>query len=200
MKFNIKGTEVYISFTFFIAFAVVLLNGNLKLYFVVLSFSVLHEFVHVVFLLIYGFPIRRIALSIFGGNISRDKNSEEYIKEAIINLSAPIVNIVIGVVLLCSDNYKEWGNINLFIGVFNICPFYNFDGGRGLHNILTKVLGRASADKAIYVSSVLVLLGFTFANIAVIAMKKPNVIFVAINIYLISCFVVNLFKKDTLKA
>ena len=200
MKFNIKGTEVYISFTFFIAFAVVLLNGNLKFYFVVLVFSVLHEFVHIVFLMMYGFPIRRIALSIFGGNISRDKNSEEYIKEAIINLSAPIVNIVIGVVLLCSDNYKEWGNINLFIGAFNICPFYNFDGGRGLHNILTKVFGRASADIAIYVSSILVLVGFVFANIAVIAMKKPNIIFIAINIYLIGCFAVNLFKKDTLKA
>ncbi len=200
MKFNIKGTEVYISFTFFILFAVILLNGNLKLYFVILSFSVLHEFVHIVFLMMYGFPIRRIALSIFGGNISRDKNSEEYIKEAIINLSAPIVNIVIGVVLLCSDNYKEWGNINLFIGVFNICPFYNFDGGRGLHNILTKIYGHVGADKAIFVSSILVLLGFTFANTAVIAMKKPNVIFVAINIYLISCFAVNLFKKDTLKA
>ena len=200
MKFNIKGTEVYISFTFFIAFAVVLLNGNLKFYFVVLVFSVLHEFVHIVFLMMYGFPIRRIALSIFGGNISRDKNSGEYIKEAIINLSAPIVNIVIGVVLLCSDNYKEWGNINLFIGAFNICPFYNFDGGRGLHNILIKVLGRARADIAIYVSSILVLVGFVFANIAVIAMKKPNIIFIAINIYLISCFAVNLFKKDTLKA
>jgi hypothetical protein len=84
MKFNIKGTEVYISFTFFIAFAVILLNGNLELYFVVLAFSVLHEFVHIVFLLIYGFSIRRITLSIFGGNISRDKNSEEFIKEAII--------------------------------------------------------------------------------------------------------------------
>ncbi len=200
MKFNIKGTEVYISFTFFIVFAVILLNGNLKLYFVILSFSVLHEFVHIVFLMIYGFPIRRIALSIFGGNISRDKNSEEYIKEAIINLSAPIVNIVIGVVLLCSDNYKEWGNINLFIGAFNICPFYNFDGGRGLHNILTKISGRVGADKAIFVSSILVLLGFTFANTAVIATKKPNIFFVAINIYLISCFAVNLFKKDTLKA
>ena len=38
MKFNIKGTEVYISFTFFIAFTVVLLNGGTTLVMTVIIF------------------------------------------------------------------------------------------------------------------------------------------------------------------
>ena len=197
MRFNILNTEVYISFTFLGILVLMVVDGNAYTYIVALCSSILHELIHVLTILVFRGKIYRISLSIFGGNIYRDDHSLDYFKEAIINLSAPITNLVIGVVSIVLS-YDYIGYINIFIGTFNICPFYNFDGGRGLENLLKMKFDLNFCERIIFVTSIVTILGFSVFIFYLVYMGSVSYSLILIIFYLISCICVKIFT-DTRK-
>ncbi len=194
MKFSFNNTDVYISFTF-IAVSVFMLTGeNGSLYFIALISSLFHESVHIMSMYLFGVSVHSVSLSIFGGNILREHNTDNHLKEAIINLSAPIINIVIGVVFIFLSN-KAAGFVNLLIGIFNLFPFYNFDGGTGLWNILRIRYSSSSADRVIFITSTGTIAVFSVLNFILCKTQNVNYLFIVINIYMIAYFLANIFKK-----
>lgn len=198
MRFKVKSTDVYISFSFLAVMLVMILNGNSKIYFITLLSSLLHESVHLLFMSVFHYPAEKITFTLFGGNIKRRNFSDgNNIHEAIINLSAPITNIVVGVFLLCIFDEKQWSYINIFLGAFNILPFYNFDGGRGLYFLLNCFFPEKFSNRIIFATSLLSLIIFSVFVFCISFSKSVNVVFIVINMYLLGCFLVKLFNKSS---
>lgn len=199
MRFKVGNTDVNISFSFFAVLLMMIAGGRAELYIITFAFSLLHEAVHLIFLFAFGASVKKISFSIFGGNIEREKTSISYKKEAVINLSAPFVNIIIGIALLPFDLLKETAYVNLLLGIFNLLPFYNFDGGKGIENLLLIRFNGSTADRVIFITSLTSVTVFFMLNFAIIYHNKINFILVVINIYMLTCFIVNIFKKSNFK-
>lgn len=195
MRFKVFNTDVYISFTFIAVFIMMHLYGNGYIYICGLISSLGHELIHMIAILLSGNKIRKISFSIFGGNIYRDTSSVNYLNEAIINLSAPIVNIMMGAIFLVFG-YEYLGCINLFIGLINICPFYNFDGGRGLESFLKIRYAPNFCERIMFITSLLTLVIFFFILFYLLYMECINVFLIIIILYLICCFCVKIFNKN----
>ena len=193
MQFNIKSTKVKISFSFFIFFLVSALNDRLDIYLKSLLASLLHEAVHIIFIYFFENSVSEITLNILGGKIEKTHQRilSNY-KEAFINLSAPFFNIFLGLTAFIFNNKSKWAHINLFIGFFNLLPFYTFDGGRGIFFLLSNKFDYKITNKIVFSLSVIVATIFTLVSAYVFFYYKHNYIFVIFSIYmLISLF---LFK------
>lgn len=187
MRFKIKNTDVKISFSFF---AVVLLATVSDAFAVpLMSFiaSLIHELTHVFFIIIFKAKITSFSLSVFGGNIKRRAFCEiGNLKEAVISYSAPLVNIMIGVCfMLLSEKTFTFGVVNMFLGLFNLMPFYSFDGGRGLYYLLTPALTEKTAETVINVLSVAVTVVFSFVSVFVFFNYNDNYILLFMAVYMI---------------
>ena len=137
MQFKIKSVKVKISFSFLLFFLMFTLNDSLDVYLKALFTSTFHEAIHIFFIYFFKDGINEIKFNLLGGEIKKsDKKILSNNKEAIVNLSAPVFNIVFGFIILIFSIHSQIAYINIFIGIFNILPFYNFDGGRGVFFLL----------------------------------------------------------------
>lgn len=191
MQFKIRNTTVKISFTFFALILILLLTNTKEMYIFAFISAMLHETVHLFFITVFSGLPKSITLSIFGGNIERGITTCSNPQEFIINISAPVFNILLGVVLLLLKK-STFGVINIVLGVFNILPFYNFDGGNALKIILQGIVSEEASDKIIFIISVLLTVIITIFSITTIISSKLNFTVIFISIYML---VTVIFKK-----
>ena len=197
MRFKIKNTDVKISFSFFAIFLLSLVSDTFNIYLFSFIASLIHEFVHVVFILLFGAKISTISLTLFGGNIKR--NTTKIInnpKEAVISFSAPVTNIVIGVVsLFITREASIFAIVNLFIGVFNILPFYSFDGGRGLYYLITIKFSDNVANVILNITSITVTVVFSFISVFSFINYNKNYLLLILCVYMIFSIIVGLKEQ-----
>ncbi len=140
-----------------------LLGGSNKILGYSLLFSLIHEIVHLAFILLLNPSEQTIRLWIFGAEIQSRKNKNTaFIKDVIINISAPAFNIFAGVFFCClhiknreNPNYLTICVINLFLGLFNMLPFYTFDGGNALYCFINLFTDTKKAENTLKITSVL---------------------------------------------
>ncbi len=187
MRFKIKNTDVKISFSFFAVVLLATVSDAFEVPLMSFFASLIHELTHIFFIVIFKAKITSFSLSVFGGNIKRKAFCEiGNLKEAVISYSAPLVNIIIGAVFIFfSEKMFSFGAVNMFLGLFNIMPFYSFDGGRGLYYLLTPVLAEKTVDTVISVLSVAVTVVFSFLSIFVFFNYNDNYILVFMAVYMI---------------
>ena len=194
MKFKIKNTTVTISFSFLLLFLYFSLTNNLDVYINSLMASLLHEFVHIFFIILYKENVAKITFNIFGGKIEKaNKKIISNNKEAIINLSAPLFNIIVGLISLLINRNSRWGVVNLFIGCFNILPFSFFDGGRGLYFLLSDKFSEKTSKKLITIISVMITVIFTAISVYIFLNHYKNYSLVLMSLYMI----ISVFLKPT---
>lgn len=197
MRFKIKNTDVKISFSFFAVFLLSLVSDTFNIYLFSFIASLIHEIVHVVFILLFGAQISAFSLTLFGGNIKR--NTTKIInnpKEAVISFSAPVTNIVIGVVsLFITREASIFAIVNLFIGVFNILPFYSFDGGRGLYYLITMKFSDNVANVILNITSITVTVVFSFISVFSFINYNKNYLLLILCVYMIFSIIVGLKEQ-----
>ena len=132
MRFKIKDTYYEINFSFF-ALIVALISID-KSSTMLISFisAALHEAIHIFFLYTFSSAPKRVRLSLFGADILQNRNTPlTSFQEIIINISAPVFNILMGCLFLGANAFinenmlNKIGQINVILGIFNILPFYN---------------------------------------------------------------------------
>ncbi|MDR0983941.1 MAG: metalloprotease family protein [Ruminococcus sp.] len=126
--FKIFGVVIRIDFFFLAFLAVIFSIKYYKLAFLVITASVIHELVHIIFLYIYGGRLSEVEF--LGLGIMMKANGRETVsrrRDAIIALSAPIFNILLGCAVLFSGG-SWFGYINIAIGLWNILPIKGLDG------------------------------------------------------------------------
>lgn len=113
-----------------------------------------HEISHVVIALYLGVKVTEIELLPFGGQAKiEDITGIEPDYEIYIALTGPIVSVSLAGIFyflqpsMSSSYLPLFININLFLGVFNLCPALPMDGGRILRALLSKFIGYKKATR-----------------------------------------------------
>lgn len=144
---------------------------------IIILFSIFfHELAHTIVSLHYGLNTKEIELNFLGGFTKLETEPITPKSEKHIALAGPLLNIVIGAIILASflafhlriHNYFLAslffaGVSNVAIGVFNLIPAYPLDGGRILRaHFWSKSKDYQDATYLAYKISILIGYSFTF--------------------------------------
>lgn len=170
------GTAVRIHFTFLLLLAWIFVNSYFAdgfgmasgtLIFVVLVFGcvVAHEFGHVLVARSFGVSTPDITLYPFGGIARLNTMPQEPVREFLIAIAGPAVNVVIAIALLLfagatltpgeassltndqADLASRLATTNVVLAVFNLIPAFPMDGGRLLRAGLASRVGFERATR-----------------------------------------------------
>lgn len=202
MQFKIKNTTYKISFTFLALILYVLTVNKSRALGFVLIFALLHETVHLIFIYSFSVAPESFSLNLLGANIKRGIASSVNINsEIIINASAPVFNIFTGALFyllsgnisVYKDIFTEAANVNFILGLFNLIPFYTFDGGNTLKFILLKFFNEKLTEQIITTVSLIVTVAFSFISIHIFLNYQHNYSLIIICVYM---FLSIIFKKQ----
>ena len=194
MQFKINEVQFKVSFSFFAIFLLIIPTGNARICFYSLFASLYHEVIHIIFIYLFGSELRSFSLSLFGANIIKNESIHiTKIKEAVINISAPLVNVITG--LLFFNISKDFSLVNIVIGIFNILPFYNFDGGRFLENVLLCVLSEKHTKLIIMMLSIFVTFVFTMLSFLIIVNGRNNYSLLILSLFMIFSVITNIIRN-----
>lgn len=122
----------------------------------------LHELGHLTAAKLCNIPLKELKLGIFGAAIVTESTLCSYEKETLLALSGPLVNIFSAATLALV--FKETGefftyflNASLFLGILNLLPVYEFDGGRILFCAISRRASPETALKALKATSFIVI-------------------------------------------
>jgi Zn-dependent protease len=172
MQFKFKNIKITISFTFFaLIILLVIFNKNDFLYLTCI-FAIFHEFGHLFALNKFGVKISEFKISLFGANIKTESFKKIPIKnEIIILFSGPLINFTFSIVLyfinlfIKNEMFNKLILINLGLAIFNLLPFYNFDGGKIIETLFKYKLKEKTADILLTCISIIVLIPMTLFSI-----------------------------------
>jgi stage IV sporulation protein FB len=186
MQFKIKRTSVKVSFSFLALVLLFAVTEKFNIYLLSLLCSAIHESAHVVAILLFGGEISSISLSALGGNISRENTKAlSPVMEGVICICAPILNILLYFIFICVEKYTLFAQVNLVIGVFNLLPFYSFDGGAFLRIVLTEAINDSLAERVITICSVVISVLFTAFSIYSYFYISQNILLVIFSLFMV---------------
>lgn len=188
MQFKFKNIKITISFTFFaLIILLVVFNKNDFLY-LTCVFAIFHEFGHLFALYKFGVKISEFKISLFGANIKTENLKKFSLKKEIIILfSGPFTNLIFGVVsyfinlYIENDILKNLILINSGLAIFNLLPFYNFDGGKIFEVLLKYKFNEKVADVLLTCISIIVLIPITLCSINVFLQNYNDFYFLAVS-------------------
>lgn len=170
-----QKSKFSVHFSFLILLALGSFFGMFKLLFSYFVCLVFHEAVHAFVAKKLGYGLGKIRLSMAGAILCSSQDEFSFKDEIIIAISAPLVNLFVGFLLVSfwwifpeSYNFlQDLAVINFAIFGFNILPFFPLDGGRVLLGIVSKKMQRKNAVKLCksisLIASVLLFLVFVFS-------------------------------------
>lgn len=165
MSVKIGSLKIHISFLFAAAVCFYLNTPYGENFIIVFVCALLHEMMHLIFLM--GFGCKRLQLSVLpgGAKISgQGVESLSYKQNLFVCLSAPMLNIFLGVLLFVfykfthSHKIFECALINFALGIINLLPMSFLDGGRGLESFLLLKKDIDFCNKAMFVCDLSILL------------------------------------------
>lgn len=202
MQFKVNNTAYKISFSFFAVILLALSTDKEKTILLILLFAGLHEAVHLIFIYCLSVPPKKVSLSLLGANITRATNASTSLNsEILINISAPVFNISTGAFFQLlsvklseySALFSEFALINFVLGLFNLIPFYTFDGGNALKYFLLKLCNEKATEQIVTAISLSVTVFFSFASIYIFLNYQHNFSLLIMCAYM---FIAIIFKKQ----
>ncbi len=202
MQFKIKNTTYKISFTFFALILYVVTVNHSRTIGILLFFAIMHEMVHLIFIYNFSVAPEMVSFTLLGANIKRGLTASfKANSEIIINASAPVFNIITGVIFLFFAKtginrqviLEEIANVNLVLGFFNLLPFFSFDGGNVLKNILLKCFSEKVSEQVLTITSLAVTVAFSFISIYIFLNYQHNFSLLIMCIYM---FLSIIFKNQ----
>lgn len=156
MEISISGTAIKIEFSFvlMLSFAVLLQADDIVR---LLVFSALHEFGHLIVLLLFGGRPDCLTLSYYGLALKYTTPLLRY-KEVLLLTAGPVVNLILYLILR--------DDINLILFCLNSLPVYPLDGGRILRLYsynASRVISSAFLALLVILSVVLIIKYKTFS-------------------------------------
>lgn len=104
--------------------------------------SFLHELGHIAAARLCKIPLKELRLGIFGAALTPTSAIYSYKKEILLAISGPLVNILSGIFMILffdvgSGFLELFTEASLFLGVLNLLPITDFDGGRVLFCLIS---------------------------------------------------------------
>lgn len=181
MQFKIKNTKITISFTIFALIIILISLNRTEFLYTSIIFAIAHETGHLLALKKYNINVEEFKISLFGGNIKMLNTSKiKYWQTAIISLAGPLVNIFFLILFYILNIFfenmitYEIFIVNLVLTLFNLLPFYNFDGGKILSSVLLNFFEERTVNIAINIISFVILIPFTCIALYVFLLDFKN--------------------------
>ncbi len=194
MKFSFFGIKTEVTFAFFAVLCVMLLFDKSGLFIPVFTAAVLHETGHIFCMWVQNNAPTEIKLIPAGVKIYA-KQGKTYIRDIWVSLCGPLVNILafLGLYLNYFLYQKErvlyFAVSNLILGVINLLPVKGLDGGNILLFAVSKRKGCNKGERALFVSSVLVLFIILTVIFYLGFRKQFNLSLLIIFLYLFTLFI-----------
>ena len=140
MIVHIKKLYVCISWYFFIMVLWVILNNKIESFLLCISALILHELGHIVMICILKEKINIFYILPFGF-CCKLKNQNKIANRSMIKilLAGPVTSILAAGLFLLWTN--EFTLVNFMVGIFNLLPFGDLDGGRIVKIMVHKKAG-----------------------------------------------------------
>ncbi len=119
-----------------------------------------HELAHSLYALSHGGKVRSITLLMIGGVSELTDPPRRPAEEAWMALAGPVTSLVLGALFLAASRAARGlggfdarfalfylGELNLFLGLFNLLPAFPMDGGRILRGLLVRSRGPVRATQ-----------------------------------------------------
>lgn len=143
MTVKVFGGEFNVSFPFALMVAILLCCDSTGMMSVSLLSIFLHELGHLIALYFLKLPPRRVNFRLCGIEIVESRLYCGYSAQLAVAASGPMINILFGLILLPFSNMSFAAIIsatNIVIGVFNLLPLSQLDGGEILYCIMSAIM------------------------------------------------------------
>lgn len=187
--------RIRIDLKIFIFLALFYFTHQLRIYLIIMLFSIIHEIGHIIVGLILKIKLEKIEIMPFGITASFYSDfKESKIKEIFVALAGPIVSLAMA---FLGGNFdityianEEFVYSNILICIFNLIPIYPLDGGRIIKGILYIILGSEKSEILMNkISNITIIILTIISSIAVYYYKN-------IAIFLICIFLWSLSLKE----
>ena len=198
MQFYFLKTKVNLSFSFWAVVTLMLMLDRSNTAIITLISAVLHETGHLIMMYAFSAPPEKLTLGFFGMRIDKRESSLSFLKETIVALAGPIVNLIIALVsfvfykFYCNEQMLKISTINLMLGLFNLIPIEPLDGARAIKNTLSMFLDEQCIDKILNSILWFFLILLYWLSIKVINLSGYNFTLLIFCIYISLCII---FKR-----
>lgn len=165
MCFTIGSVKIHIGFLFSAAVCLYLNSSYSSLFIAAFVSALLHEMMHLAFLISYGCKNIELILLPSGAKISgASLNTLGYSPSVFVCLSAPVLNIVLSALLFfiylkfTDMRILQISELNFLLGAVNLLPMSFLDGGRALFSFLCIKKDISLAGNILFVCDVVTLL------------------------------------------
>lgn len=137
--------------------------------------AAIHELGHVLTAHFLNIPLQEMKLGIFGASLSLSDSFLSYKKEIILAAAGPLTNIacvLLSIFLfdIQNDFFELFISSSLFLGILNLLPILDFDGGRILLCLLSLKISPNAAHQILKISSFILI--FTLWALSVYLLLK----------------------------
>ncbi|MEG1448613.1 MAG: site-2 protease family protein [Oscillospiraceae bacterium] len=168
---------------------------------IIFAFIFLHELCHLFCFLIFGADIREIILNPFGVSmIYPFTMCQSYMKDVICYLSAPAFNICVA--LFFKYNFpptfyvRIMVAVNLLIGVFNLLPVGDLDGGQIIKSIFLMKFSPYTAELICFIISLICLVPLSLGSLVIFFRTKNPTAVITCVFLLVKIFTCESGDKD----
>lgn len=124
--------------------------------------AIFHELGHIAVARLCKIPLGELKLGIFGASLSAKPLLCSYKSEIILAGAGPLVNLISALLLsplYGNDFFALFITASLFLGILNLLPIYEFDGGRILYCIIAYHHSQELARRVIFALSFFLIFG-----------------------------------------
>ncbi len=194
--------QIKVDLKIFLFFLIFLLTQKIKIYCIIMVFSLIHELGHLICGLFLGLKPEKITILPYGLKISFRTKIEEYnrkigkgniigVKRIILALAGPMTNMICIIIcyiigrnnMISAETYQYIVYSNILIAIFNLLPIYPLDGGRIIKEITHIKLGIRKSYKYTGLISEITLYILTVMT-SILIIKYKNVAMIVLIIYL----------------
>lgn len=210
--------SIKIDLKIFLFLAIFLITRQIEIYVLLMFFALIHEFGHFCMGLILGFKPESLSIIPTGFSISFKTKCENYnvkikkgyllsIKQIIIALAGPIINVLIVIIILIYYFFTKNTTIlnislesiiysNVLIFIFNMLPIYPLDGGRILKEITYIFVGlKSSYIITNQISNIITIILTALSSIFILIYKNVAIIFIITYLWIILIRENKIFNK-----
>ena len=187
MTVKVFGGEFNVSFPFALMVAILLCCDSTGMMSVSLLSIFLHELGHLIALYLLKLPPRRVNFRLCGIEIVESRLYCGYSAQLAVAASGPMINILFGLIFLPFSNMSFAAIIsatNIVIGVFNLLPLSQLDGGEILYCIMSAIMTEHKCKIISRVIDIVFVLMLFITGVYIFSMPNHNPTLLITAVYL----------------